>query len=122
MEVKFVDVAACQQFLESYSSGAVRQSLSQHACRLLALSQEFTVETQLKASTHILDLYLDKLELCLQHIHLSQVFCLFHFIHSASHCAHVIGHLVRRGGCSLIGLLILQLMETAVNGHNWYEY
>ncbi|KAM7406172.1 hypothetical protein PAMP_000566 [Pampus punctatissimus] len=72
VEVKFVDVAACQQFLESYRSGAVRQSLSQHACRLLALPQEFTVETQLKASTHILDLYLDELELCLQHIHLSQ--------------------------------------------------
>ncbi|XP_073321348.1 tumor necrosis factor receptor type 1-associated DEATH domain protein [Pagrus major] len=72
VEVKFVDVAACQQFLESYSSGAVRQSLSQHACRLLALPEELTVETQLKAGTHILDLYLDKLELCLQHIHLSQ--------------------------------------------------
>ncbi|KAM7015266.1 tumor necrosis factor receptor type 1-associated DEATH domain protein [Tautogolabrus adspersus] len=72
VEVKFVDEAACQYFLESYSSGAVRQSLSQHACRLLALSQELTVETQLKASTHILDLYLDKLELCLKHIHLSQ--------------------------------------------------
>ncbi|XP_045889374.1 tumor necrosis factor receptor type 1-associated DEATH domain protein isoform X2 [Micropterus dolomieu] len=72
VEVKFVDVATCQQFLESYSSGTVRQSLSQHACRLLALPQELAVETQLKASTHILDLYLDKLELCLQHIHLSQ--------------------------------------------------
>ncbi|XP_070690065.1 tumor necrosis factor receptor type 1-associated DEATH domain protein [Pempheris klunzingeri] len=72
VEVKFVDVAVCQQFLESYGSGAVRQSLSQHACRLLALPQEFTVETQLKASTHILDLNLDKLQLCLQHIHLSQ--------------------------------------------------
>ncbi|XP_068430274.1 tumor necrosis factor receptor type 1-associated DEATH domain protein isoform X2 [Clinocottus analis] len=72
VEVKFEDVAACQQFLESYSSGAVRQSLSQHAFRLLTLPQEFTVETQLKASTHILDLYLDQLDLCLQHIHLSQ--------------------------------------------------
>ncbi|XP_047437256.1 tumor necrosis factor receptor type 1-associated DEATH domain protein [Mugil cephalus] len=72
VEVKFVDVAACQQFLESYYSGAVRQSLSQHASRLLALPQEFTVETKLKAGTHNLDLYLDKLELCLQHIHLSQ--------------------------------------------------
>ncbi|KAM4592495.1 tumor necrosis factor receptor type 1-associated DEATH domain protein [Odontesthes bonariensis] len=72
VEMKFVDVAACQQFLESYSSGAVRQSLSQHACRLFALSQELTVETQLKASTHILDRCLDKLEVCLQHIHLSQ--------------------------------------------------
>ncbi len=77
VEVKFVDVATCQQFLESYSSGAVRQSLSQHACRLLALPQELTVETQLKASTHILDLYLDKLELCLEHIHLSQVYWMF---------------------------------------------
>ncbi|XP_068172692.1 tumor necrosis factor receptor type 1-associated DEATH domain protein isoform X2 [Antennarius striatus] len=72
VEVKFVDVGVCQQFLESYSSGAVHQSLSQHSCRLLALSQELRVETQLKASTHILDLHLDKLELCLQHIHLSQ--------------------------------------------------
>ncbi|XP_029938011.1 tumor necrosis factor receptor type 1-associated DEATH domain protein [Salarias fasciatus] len=72
VEVKFVDVTVCQQFLESYSSGAVRQSLSQHACRLLALSQEFSLETQLKASTHILDHCLEKLELCLQHIHLSQ--------------------------------------------------
>ncbi|XP_054473090.1 LOW QUALITY PROTEIN: tumor necrosis factor receptor type 1-associated DEATH domain protein [Anoplopoma fimbria] len=72
VEVKFEDKSVCRQFLESYSSGAVRQSLSQHACRLLSLPQEFTVETQLKASTHILDLYMDKLELCLQHIHLSQ--------------------------------------------------
>ena len=80
VEVKFVDVAACQQFLESYSSGAVRQSLSQHACRLLALPQELTVETKLKASTHILDMNLDKLELCLQHIHLSQVFQMFLFV------------------------------------------
>lgn len=72
VEVKFVDVAACQQFLESYGSGTVRQSLSQHACRLLALPEELTVETQLKASTYILDLCLDNLKLCLQHIHLSQ--------------------------------------------------
>ncbi|KAL6113147.1 tradd [Pungitius sinensis] len=72
VEVKFEDMLACRQFLESYSSGAVRQSLSQHAGRLLTLPQEFTVETQLKASTHILDFYLDQLELCLQHIHLSQ--------------------------------------------------
>ncbi|XP_077374486.1 tumor necrosis factor receptor type 1-associated DEATH domain protein [Festucalex cinctus] len=71
VEVKFVDVVSCQQFLESYSSGAVRQSISQHACRLLALAQEFTVETQLKAGTHILDRCLDKLELCLQQIHQS---------------------------------------------------
>ncbi|XP_029904589.1 tumor necrosis factor receptor type 1-associated DEATH domain protein [Myripristis murdjan] len=72
VEVKFVDVAACQQFLESYSSGAVRQSLSQHACRLLTVPQEFSVETQLKASTQTLDLCLDNLQLCLQHIQLSQ--------------------------------------------------
>lgn len=72
VEVKFVDEVACQKFLESYSSGAVRQSLSQHASRLLSLSQELSVETQLKASEHILDLHLDKLELCLKHIHLSQ--------------------------------------------------
>lgn len=73
VEVKFNDMLACRQFLESYSSGAVRQSLSQHAGRLLTLPQEFTVETQLKASAHILDLCLDQLELCLQHVHLSQV-------------------------------------------------
>lgn len=72
VEVKFVEVAACQQFLESYSSGAVLQSLCQHASRLLSLSQELRVETQLKASTHILDLCLDNPQLCLQHIHLSQ--------------------------------------------------
>lgn len=77
VEVKFMDVAACQQFLNSYSSGALHQSLSQHACRLLALPQELTVETQLKASTHILDLCLDDLERCLKHIHLSQVSCCF---------------------------------------------
>ncbi|XP_034045519.1 tumor necrosis factor receptor type 1-associated DEATH domain protein [Thalassophryne amazonica] len=72
VEVKFLDVAACQQFLESYRSGAVHQSLSQHACRLLALPQELRLETQLKASIHILDLCLDNLILCLQQIHLSQ--------------------------------------------------
>ncbi|XP_008308247.1 tumor necrosis factor receptor type 1-associated DEATH domain protein [Cynoglossus semilaevis] len=72
VELKFVDVAACQQFLESYSSGAVSQSLSQHACRLLSLSQELKVETKLKASTHNLDQDLDELELCLERIHLSQ--------------------------------------------------
>lgn len=73
VEVKFMDVAACQQFLSSYSSGALHQSLSQHACRLLALPQELTVETQLKAGTHILDLCLDDLGRCLKHVHLSQV-------------------------------------------------
>ncbi|XP_029354526.1 tumor necrosis factor receptor type 1-associated DEATH domain protein [Echeneis naucrates] len=72
VEVKFVDVAACQQFLESYSSGTVCQCFSQHACRLLALPQEFMVETRLKASTNTLDNDLDNLELCLQYIHLSQ--------------------------------------------------
>uniref|UniRef100_H3CV92 Tumor necrosis factor receptor type 1-associated DEATH domain protein n=1 Tax=Tetraodon nigroviridis TaxID=99883 RepID=H3CV92_TETNG len=72
VEVKFVDVAACQQFLSSYGSGALHQSLSQHACRLLALPQELRVETQLKASTHVLDLCLDDLQCCLKHIHLSQ--------------------------------------------------
>lgn len=77
VEVKFVDVASCHQFLESYSSGAVHQSFSQHACRLLALPHELAVETQLKASTHILDLCLDDLELCLQHIHFSQVLFTF---------------------------------------------
>lgn len=77
VEVKFMDVAACQQFLNSYSSRALHQSLSQHACRLLTLPQELTVETQLKASTHMLDLCLDDLERCLKHIHLSQVNCCF---------------------------------------------
>ncbi|KAM4630125.1 tumor necrosis factor receptor type 1-associated DEATH domain protein [Polymixia lowei] len=72
VEVKFVDVAACRRFLESYGSGAVHQSLSQHACRLLTVPQEFSVETQLKASTHTLDFFLDNLELCIQHIHHSQ--------------------------------------------------
>ncbi|XP_019742516.1 tumor necrosis factor receptor type 1-associated DEATH domain protein [Hippocampus comes] len=72
VEVKFMDIVVCQQFLESYSSGAVRHSISQHACRLLAVAQEFTVETQLKAGTHVLDRCLDKLELCLQQIHQSQ--------------------------------------------------
>ncbi|XP_051920150.1 tumor necrosis factor receptor type 1-associated DEATH domain protein [Hippocampus zosterae] len=72
VEVKFMDVVVCQQFLESYSSGAVGHSISQHACRLLAVAQEFTVETQLKAGTHVLDRCLDKLELCLQQIHQSQ--------------------------------------------------
>lgn len=72
VEVKFVDVDACQRFLKSYASGAVRQSLSQHASRLLTVPSEFKVETQLKASTHTLDLSLDDLELCLQHIHFAQ--------------------------------------------------
>lgn len=77
VEVKFMDVAACQQFLNSYSSGALHQSVSQHACRLLALPQELRVDTQLKAGTHMLDLCLDDLEGCLKHIHLSQVSCCF---------------------------------------------
>lgn len=80
VEVKFVEVAACQQFLESYSSGAVLQSLCQHASRLLSLSQELRVETQLKASTHTLDLCLDNPQLCLQQIHLSQVSWIFLFV------------------------------------------
>lgn len=75
VEVKFTDVAACQQFLNSYSSGALHQSLSQHACRLLALPQEMRAETQLKAGTHMLDLCLDDPERCLKLIHLSQVSC-----------------------------------------------
>uniref|UniRef100_A0A4W5PX69 Tumor necrosis factor receptor type 1-associated DEATH domain protein n=1 Tax=Hucho hucho TaxID=62062 RepID=A0A4W5PX69_9TELE len=72
VEVKFVDVAACRRFLQSYGSGAVQQSLSQHTCRLLHGPRELTLETQLKAGTHTLDFCLDDLELCLQHIHQSQ--------------------------------------------------
>ncbi|XP_013982430.1 tumor necrosis factor receptor type 1-associated DEATH domain protein [Salmo salar] len=72
VEVKFVDVAACRRFLQCYGSGAVQQSLSQHACRLLHGPQELVLETQLKAGTHTLDFCLDDLELCLQHIHQSQ--------------------------------------------------
>lgn len=73
VEVKFVDKAACWRFLESYGSGAVQQSLSQHACRLLTGPQEGVVKTQLKAGMHTLDHNLDNLELFLEHIHLSQV-------------------------------------------------
>lgn len=73
VEVKFVDAVACQQFLASYSSRALHQYLSQHACRLLALPQELTVGTQLKAGTHVLDLCLDDPGCCLKRIHLSQV-------------------------------------------------
>ncbi|XP_029000409.1 tumor necrosis factor receptor type 1-associated DEATH domain protein [Betta splendens] len=72
VEVKFVDMTACRQFLESYSSGAVRQFFSQHACRLLAQPQELTVETHLKAGLHTLDQCLDEIEVCLKHVHLSQ--------------------------------------------------
>ncbi|XP_072321612.1 tumor necrosis factor receptor type 1-associated DEATH domain protein [Eucyclogobius newberryi] len=72
VEIKFLDMSTCQQFLESYSSATMRQSLSQHGCRLLALPEEITVQTQLKASTHTLDPHLDQIELCLQQIHLSQ--------------------------------------------------
>ncbi|CAB1339383.1 unnamed protein product [Coregonus sp. 'balchen'] len=71
VELKFVDAAACRRFLQSYGSGAVQQSLTQHTCRLLG-PQELAVETQLKAGTHTLDFCLDDLELCLQHIHQSQ--------------------------------------------------
>jgi len=73
VEVKFLGVDACHRFLKGYVSGAVRQSLSQHAGRLLALAPDFKLETQLKAGTHTLDLCLDSLEDCLEHIHLSQV-------------------------------------------------
>ncbi|KAJ3592863.1 hypothetical protein NHX12_005201 [Muraenolepis orangiensis] len=72
VEVKFVDMDACHRFLKSYESGAMGQSFSQHAGRLLSVSPEFKVETRLKAGTHTLDLCLDSLEDCLQHIHLSQ--------------------------------------------------
>ncbi|XP_037103996.1 tumor necrosis factor receptor type 1-associated DEATH domain protein [Syngnathus acus] len=71
VEVKFVDVVVCQQFLKNYTSGALCQSISQHACRLLALAQDFRIETQLKAGTHILDRCLDELEFCLKQIHQS---------------------------------------------------
>ncbi|CAL8243237.1 unnamed protein product [Lota lota] len=72
VEVKFSDADACHRFLKSYVSGTVRQSLSQHAGRLLAVAPEVRVEMQLKAGTHTLDLCLDSLEDCLQLIHLSQ--------------------------------------------------
>ncbi|KAL1007288.1 hypothetical protein UPYG_G00084570 [Umbra pygmaea] len=72
VEVKFVDASACRRFLESYGSGAVQQSLSQHASRLLTDSQALSVETQLKAGIHTLDVCIHNLDLCLQHIHQSQ--------------------------------------------------
>ena len=72
VEVKFVDAAVCRRFLESYSSGAVRQSLTQHSCRLLTSPLELEAETELRAGTHTLD-NCPSLELCLQHIHQAQV-------------------------------------------------
>ncbi|XP_056135005.1 tumor necrosis factor receptor type 1-associated DEATH domain protein [Lampris incognitus] len=72
VEVKFMNADACQRFLKSYASGTVCQSLSQHAGRLLTVPQELAVQSQLKAGAHTLDLCLDNIELCLQHIHCSQ--------------------------------------------------
>ncbi|KAJ7986156.1 hypothetical protein DPEC_G00347860 [Dallia pectoralis] len=72
VEVKFVDVVACRRFLENYVSGALQQSLSQHASRLLPNSQNVAMEIQLKAGMYTLDLCLDDLDLCLNHIHQSQ--------------------------------------------------
>ncbi|CAL8383185.1 unnamed protein product [Boreogadus saida] len=72
VELKFVELEACRRFLQSYVSGTLRQALAQHAGRLLAAAPEVKVETQLKAGTHTLDLCLDSLEDCLEHIHLSQ--------------------------------------------------
>ncbi|XP_046898402.1 tumor necrosis factor receptor type 1-associated DEATH domain protein [Hypomesus transpacificus] len=71
VEVKFVDATVCRRFLESYSSGAVRQSLAQHSCRLLTSPLELEAETELRAGTHTLD-NCPSLELCLQHIHQAQ--------------------------------------------------
>ena len=73
VELKFVGRAACGRVLQSYGSGTLRQALAQHAGRLLAAGPELQVGTLLKAGTHTLDLCLDSLEACLDHIHLSQV-------------------------------------------------
>lgn len=71
VEVKFVDSAACRSFLESYRSGGVSQSLSQHACRLLTSPLELEAQTELRAGGHTLDTC-PSLELCLEHIHQAQ--------------------------------------------------
>ncbi|XP_030622004.1 tumor necrosis factor receptor type 1-associated DEATH domain protein [Chanos chanos] len=72
VELKFMATGPCRQFLESYACGSLRQSLTQHASRLLILPEDVTLETQLKAGTQILDQCLQDTELCLGHIHQSQ--------------------------------------------------
>uniref|UniRef100_A0A8C9V4N8 Tumor necrosis factor receptor type 1-associated DEATH domain protein n=1 Tax=Scleropages formosus TaxID=113540 RepID=A0A8C9V4N8_SCLFO len=69
VEIKFVDCDVCRRFLESYAAGAVSQFFTQHALRVLSGSEDFTVDTQLKAGTEVLDQCLTNQELCLDHIH-----------------------------------------------------
>lgn len=73
VELKFMAMPPCQRFLESYACGSLAQFLSQHASRLLTLSDGVVMETQLKAGIHTLDQSLQDLEMCLEHIRQSQV-------------------------------------------------
>ncbi|XP_048829635.1 tumor necrosis factor receptor type 1-associated DEATH domain protein [Brienomyrus brachyistius] len=69
IELKFMNKATCRQFLESYATAAVSQAFTQHTLRIFSVSEDFTVETQLKAGENVLDLYLTNQDLCLSYIH-----------------------------------------------------
>lgn len=75
VEIKFMDITPCKRFLDSYSSGSLRQFLSQHICRLLTFPDGVTLDSMLKAGSHDLDRNLQDPDLCLQQIYQSQVDC-----------------------------------------------
>lgn len=72
LELKFTAVGSCRRFLESYACGLLGQALHQHASRLLIRPEDVSIQMQLKAATHTLDLCLNDLECCLTYIRISQ--------------------------------------------------
>ncbi|KAL2089241.1 hypothetical protein ACEWY4_016140 [Coilia grayii] len=72
LELKFTAIVSCRRFLESYACGLLRQALHQHASRLLVRPEDVSIQMQLKAATHTLDLCLNDLECCLTYIRISQ--------------------------------------------------
>ncbi|XP_076880036.1 tumor necrosis factor receptor type 1-associated DEATH domain protein [Brachyhypopomus gauderio] len=72
VELKFMATPPCKRFLDSYACGSLPEFLSQHASRLLGLSDGIAMEARLQAGTHILDQNLEDPELCLHYIYESQ--------------------------------------------------
>ncbi|TTL88696.1 Tumor necrosis factor receptor type 1-associated DEATH domain protein [Bagarius yarrelli] len=72
VELKFMDIVPCRRFIDSYKSGSLLQSLSQHASRLLSLPDAAAMMFMLKAGTHTLDHSLQDPDLCLQLIQQSR--------------------------------------------------
>ncbi|XP_033896372.2 tumor necrosis factor receptor type 1-associated DEATH domain protein [Acipenser ruthenus] len=65
IQIKFSDEIHCTAFLESYTSGGLKQFLGQHLKAVLPVTEELEFDTKLKAGSKTLDDFLKDRDRCL---------------------------------------------------------